>query len=232
MTLKDAKAAQHTLGFTTDGPPRPDADFYETPPEAIHGLLMVERFDAPIWEPACGAGRMVEALRDAYEPQLAGKGGPVPFYILATDLFDYGYEHAWPKQLDFLTQCPPWPIRHVITNPPFSQALEFASRGQYIAELNDGKACFLNRLQWLEGIKRKPFLEKALSRVWVFSRRIPRMHKPKYDGKKSSSMIAFAWFVFDSQHKGETMLGWVDWKDWEGPSSMCTQTEGWGKNNG
>jgi len=226
MSLKDAKAAQHTLGFTTDGPPRPDADFYETPPEAVRSLLMVERFDGVIWEPACGAGKMAKPLVEAYGEAFAMRGRGV----WPSDLYDYGYGFYGHN---FLTDdFSHWPIKHIITNPPFSQAREFAERGREIVQGTGGKACFLNRLQWLEGIKRRPFLEEALSRVWVFSRRIPRMHKPKYDGKKSSSMIAFAWFVFDSQHKGETMLGWVDWKDWEGPSSMCTQTEGWGKNNG
>jgi hypothetical protein len=38
-------------------------DLYETPAEAVHGLLEVESFTGPIWECAAGRGAIVRALR-------------------------------------------------------------------------------------------------------------------------------------------------------------------------
>ena len=57
---------------------------------------------------------------------------------------------------------------------------------------------------------RRMFFENSpLARVWVFSKRIPRMHRHNYDGPVSSSSIAFAWFVWDHQHCGPPTLGWL-----------------------
>ncbi|MDX2159134.1 MAG: hypothetical protein SFW09_21730 [Hyphomicrobiaceae bacterium] len=36
-----------------------------TPPEATRALLSVERFDGPIWEPACGLGHISNVLTEA-----------------------------------------------------------------------------------------------------------------------------------------------------------------------
>ena len=38
-------------------------DLYQTPPEAVHALLRVERLPSIIWEPACGPGAIVRILR-------------------------------------------------------------------------------------------------------------------------------------------------------------------------
>jgi hypothetical protein len=62
-------------------------DFYPTPPEGTQALLAVEKFDGPIWEPACGAGDMSREL---------AAGG---YEVISTDLVDRGYGEA---RIDFL----------------------------------------------------------------------------------------------------------------------------------
>ena len=53
-------------------------DCYETPREAVHALLRVERIPSVVWEPACGPGAIVRELRAA---------GHI---VHASDLVDYG----------------------------------------------------------------------------------------------------------------------------------------------
>ena len=40
-------------------------DNYETPPEAVHQLLSHVNLRGDIWDPSCGRGNIIKALRDA-----------------------------------------------------------------------------------------------------------------------------------------------------------------------
>jgi hypothetical protein len=47
-----------------------------------------------------------------------------------------------------------------------------------------GKVALLGRVQALEGVRRRALFDKGfLSKVWIFSRRLPRMHRFDYTGK-------------------------------------------------
>ena len=180
---------------------RPTDDFYETPPQATAALLAVEKFTPKIWEPACGRGAISKELKR------------LGFDVISTDLYDHGYGEP---DHDFLVTD--YGVRagttSIITNPPFSLALEFAQRGVEFINQTDGKMALLARLQWLESIRRKGFFESSpLSAVWIFSRRLPMMHRPDYDGDPVSSLMAFAWFLWTCGHIGPPRLGWLDWKD-------------------
>ena len=183
---------------------RSKADFYPTCPEAVYGLLSKERFQyvldmkpVMVWEPACGDGAISKILKDNVG------------WVVSTDLYDWGYGKSG---IDFLTCDFPEFAGHIITNPPFKLSTEFAYRGVELIRKTGGKLCLLNRLQWLEGQKRGSTLFKDIppSRIWVFSKRIPRMHNPTFEGKKTTSMMAFAWFVWDGEYLGEyPQLGWI-----------------------
>lgn len=194
---------QMTLGYSNDDG-RPESDFYQTPECATIALLANVHFGyEPIWEPACGAGAISEVLK---------KHGRK---VISTDLYDYDYGESG---VDFLTASVPGGPLNIITNPPFSQSYEFAEKVVRIAKEKSCKAVLLNRVQWLEGIKRKKMFEKTkLSRVLVFSRRLPIMNRPNYSGKKITSMIAFAWYVWDfsGRHRySKPEITFVDWKDY------------------
>ena len=181
-----------------------ELDFYPSPPEAIYGLMSKVSFSkGTIWEPACGDGAIMNVLVDKY-----GKR------VLPTDIHDWGcvpfvqhnfldtYTLGWAKAQG---------AKHIITNPPYKLALEFANYGQDFISHTGGKMALLLRLQWLEGQKRGKWFEKfPPSEVWVFSKRLPRMHRKNYEGKKTSSMIAFAWYIWDNDNpfKG-SRLGWI-----------------------
>jgi len=178
------------LGAREIGSLRRD-DFHETPEIAIRGLLSVEAFTGPIWEPACGHGAISRMLEDAGHE------------VISTDLVERGYGTG---RVDFLMEFAPR-SPNIVTNPPFKLAAEFARRA---VALTTGKVALLCRLGWLEGRERgQMFAENPLARVWVFSGRLPMMHRNGYDGPKSTSAIAFAWFVWDKAHAGRPTLGWL-----------------------
>jgi hypothetical protein len=178
------------LGARDTGSLRGD-DFHETPEIATRALLSVETFTGAIWEPACGNGAISRVLEDAGHD------------VISTDLVARGYG---PGRIDFLMEFAPR-APNIITNPPFKLAAEFARRA---VALTTGKVALLCRLGWLEGRERGAmFAAMPLSRVWVFSGRLPMMHRHGYEGPQSTSAIAFAWFVWDKAHAGPPTLGWL-----------------------
>ncbi len=165
-------------------------DFYPTPPEATEALLGKEIFTGPVWEPACGDGAISRVL--------IAHGHTV----VSSDLIDRGY--GTPR-VDFLMETRPQ-APNIITNPPFKHALPFLIKA---LALTDGKVVFLCRLAWLEGIERGAmFRSTPLARVWVCSRRV-RMNRGGESLKKTGSMLAFAWFVWEHGYQGAPTLGWI-----------------------
>jgi hypothetical protein len=176
-------------------------DLYQSPPEAVHALLRAETLPSIIWEPACGPGAIVRVLRDAGHT------------VHATDLVDYASpdqdEHGW----DFLFESrAPDGVEAIITNPPFKNAGEFVAKALTLCP----KVIMLLRLAFIESEKRRPILDNGhLARVHDFRNRLPMMHR---DGqgiqpteKLSSSALAFAWFVWDTNHSGPTELHRISW---------------------
>ena len=91
----------------TVSPFREPHEFYPTPPEATRALLSVERFDGPIWEPACGDGAIAKVLTRTRH------------HVVSTDLIDRGYGVGG---INFLTETAPR-AKHVVTNPPYGHGL-------------------------------------------------------------------------------------------------------------
>jgi hypothetical protein len=165
-------------------------DFYPTPPRATNALLDVESFEGGIWEPACGDGAISKVLEE--------RG----YSVVSSDLIDRGYGTPGVDfLLDYQTSAD-----NIITNPPFKHAQEFV---EHALRRSRRKVAMLCRLAWLEGHARRQMFEATpLSRVWVFSRRIP-MHRGRQAEKSEGGMIAFAWFVWDHGHTGKPTLGWI-----------------------
>jgi hypothetical protein len=171
-------------------PPR-SRDFYRTPAIATQALMTAEPFTGSIWEPACGDGALSKVLV------------ALGHNVVSTDICDRGYGRPG---VDFLSQnialAP-----NVITNPPFSLAAEFATKA---CELATEKIALLRRLGWLESQARRSMFETLpLSRVLVFSKRLPMMHRDQWAGPKASSAVPFAWFIFTKGHKGPASIGWL-----------------------
>lgn len=174
-------------------------DLYQTPPEAVHALLRVEPLPDVLWEPACGPGAIVRVLR------ASGRT------VFATDLVDYASPdqdaHGW----DFLLERQlPLGVQAIVTNPPFKNAGEFVANALKLCP----KVVMLLRLAFLESERRRDILDTgALARVHVFRKRLPMMHREGWEGKKGSSAMAFAWFVWDRAHEGPTELRRLSWEE-------------------
>lgn len=172
-------------------------DLYETPDVAVHALMKVEQLPETIWECACGPGRIVNVLR-----QNSHK-------VYATDLVDYQCPDS-ESGVDFLMEPhPSFYIGAIVTNPPFKLAREFVTHALL---LGVPKVIMLLRLAFLESTSRSAILDGgALAKVYVFKNRLPMMHRHNWQGKKSSSSLPFAWFVWDQAHDGPTELRRISW---------------------
>jgi hypothetical protein len=170
-------------------------DLYETPAVAVEALLRVEQIPHRIWEPAAGRGAIVRVLRDHGHA------------VIASDIHNYGNLHF---VSDFLAQERlPAGCEAIVTNPPFRLAEEFVAHALELAPL----VIMLLRLAFLESERRCRILEgRGLARVHVFRKRLPMMHRDQWVGRKANSGMAFAFFVWDRNHKGPTTIDRISWE--------------------
>jgi hypothetical protein len=195
-----------------------DLNEYDTPPEALLALMGVEALPECIWEPACGKGNIVQALRQQGRT------------VIASDIQDRGCPDSFLH--DFMTS----PIAPratgeaaaIVTNPPF-KLLREGWLEQCLCFTPD--VYLLVRLQFLEGQSewREKVIERlGLRRVYLFRERLPMMHKTQYlierdvairRGDKrvpplaKSSRMAFAWFCWRRAWTGQTSLRRISWKN-------------------
>lgn len=198
-------AARYAIAQTDDPDNREENDFYPTHPVGTLALLGVEQFTGPIWEPACGEGHISAVLKGA------------GFYVISTDLIDYGYGMAG---VDFLT----WPHGNgraptIITNPPFKRAEEFISQALMLTaeQGGQGKVAMFLRLAFLAGQRRgRWFPHTPLARVYVMSRRVPMQRGRLATDDDAGGMLDFIWAVWDWSHPigQDPTIHFLDWKDY------------------
>lgn len=171
-------------------------DLYETPPVAVHALLRVETLPLHIWEPAAGRGAIVNVLRSAGHK------------VIASDLVDYGDPTHFSRR-DFLLEPFPMGCEAIVTNPPFKLAEQFVAHAIEICPI----VVMLLRLAFLESDRRRSILENCgLARVHIFRKRLPMMHRDGWNGRKATSGMAFAWFVWDRAYRGAVNLHRISWE--------------------
>ena len=167
---------------------RKKSDFYETPYTITRHLLNVEDFDykLTICEPACGDGAIVKVLQE--------KTNNVVFYDI---------------QKNFLTETEQYD--YIITNPPFSIAYEFIQKAKIVAKK---KFAFLLPLSYLHGKQRYDRIysdkEYPLKKVYVFTRYPMLGEKLREDGKYNTGMMVYAWFIFEKNYTGPSVIDWID----------------------
>lgn len=190
-------------------------DLYETPPEAVHALLKHENLPPFIWEPSCGPGSIVRVLR------LGGH------YVNASDLVDYRWQRSFQARsgIDFLMErsTPFTGGPHaIVTNPPFKLANEFVEHARKLCP----KVIMLLRLAFYESERRSNILDAGdLARVLVFRKRLPQMHRAGWEGPKANSGMCFAWFVWDAEHKGDTVFKRISWEPIGGDKPAARRRE-------
>lgn len=180
--MENLKRAQSIVGFSNTRDP---LDHYPTPDIAVIELLKRERFDGVIWEPACGEGNIAKFFP-----------GCIASDIRANNI--YGE-----PCVDFLKEFRN--VDHIITNPPYRLAQKFA---EHALDCASEKVALLLKLAFLEGASRYHFFQKfPMKTVYVFSKRLPLT---KYaEKRKQSSMIPFAWFVWEKGFAGKPTIEWI-----------------------
>ena len=189
--IKSAASRTWLLGHDQTG--RQKDDFYPTPKRGIDALLSVEKFDGPIWEPACGDGAISEVLKAS------------GYHVQSTDLVARGYGVSG---VDFLMEYTPQ-APNIVTNPPFKLAVPFVRKS---LQLTTGKVAMLLKIAFLEGVERsKLFAESPLARVHVFSQRLAFVPGGSTSARvlDGGGMMAFAWFVWEHGYTGKPELGWI-----------------------
>lgn len=178
-----------------------NTDCYSTPAWATEALLKREHFPGTIYEPAAGEGAIVDVL---VKHRL---------HVFATDILgtppeqlerNYASWGSFPR--DFLGSYLSKDCDHIITNPPFSQALPFAIRALEVARC---KVAFFLRVQFLESKRRYEFLMNSpLKAVYMFSLRCSLV--PFGSERKGAGGTALhAWFVWDHDWTGEPVIRWI-----------------------
>lgn len=179
--------AQSIVGF---GYKRDKHDFYPTPPSTTHALMKVEKFDGTVWECASGNGMMAKVI-EQYNKCISSD--------IRSDRDIYGE-----KRIDFLQTFRS--VDNIITNPPYLLAEAFVKHALRCARK---KVAMLLKLVFLESVRRYDlFHDTPLKTVYVFCRR----QKITIHGKqmKNSSMIAYAWFVWDKAYSGKPTISWIN----------------------
>jgi hypothetical protein len=165
---------------------RIENDYYPTPSWCVDRLLDVLPIKDGNWlEPAAGDGAIIRAvgahktfmptwtaveLQDRFKSVLEASVDPSRVHI------ESFLDAPLSKEYDV-----------VITNPPFSKALEFIKKS---IELEPEYVCMLLRLNFMGSGERSDFLRKYTPDIYV----IP--NRPSFNGKGTDS-IEYAWFVWD-----------------------------------
>jgi hypothetical protein len=210
--FEPTRAAVRGIGTRSASKDERGDDFYQTPREAIHALLCLERFGELIWEPSCGHGAISKPMEAAgYEvfiSDLVDRACANEFGELqATGDFlktDWAFHGLGPEALDPATDMPLNRAEHeidIVTNPPFGLVNDYIHHA--LTVFRPRKMAMLLNLNALCGAgdeKRNFWMETwPPARVLVFSRRLPMMHREGYDGPVSGSQMNCAWFVWVRQ---------------------------------
>lgn len=153
------------------GSERLENDYYPTP---IYSLQpMIDRVDfsrvKTFLEPCSGDGRILNAIPDNIEK-------------CSCEIMDN--KNYFDHQFD--------DVDLIITNPPFSLAMEFLKKS-----LSEAKTvCYLQRLNWLGSKQRKEFWNRnPPNKIFVLSKR-PQFKRELNLGVGSDS-AEYAWFIWD-----------------------------------
>ena len=190
MLDHSCQVQRHTLAKRGD-------DLYETPGVAVEALLRHEQLPHWLWEPAAGRGAIVNVLRAAGHA------------VIASDLVDYGFPTHFCGRDFLMERKAPEGCEAIVTNPPFKLAEEFVAHALQLCP----RVVMLLRLAFLESERRCEILEgSGLVRVHVFRKRLPMMHRTEWQGPKVNSGMAFAWFCWDRNHSGPTVIYRISWE--------------------
>jgi len=198
--MKMKNKAKMFTGGATNNWEREKNDYYATPPEDTRYFLKnyfdISKFNK-VLEPACGEGHMSNVLKEFNNN------------IISYDLIDRKYQD---EVVNFLEDDIKGNFDLVITNPPFSNAIEFVEKGLEVSDT----VVILAKIQLLEGISRSnKMVDMPLKYIYGSSSRINCWRggndiNPK-TGKAWSGAMFLAWYVFEKGYEGKPIYDWIVW---------------------
>jgi hypothetical protein len=181
-------------------------DAYMSPPAATKTLLRHVPLPRRLWEPACGDARgIVDPLR-AHGHEVIG-----------SDLVDYGRPDCFWRRDFLMERKMPDGCEGIVSNPPYKLAEEFIAHALDLAPL----VIMLLPFRFYEagtGRTKKAALRRYVldeippAQLYVFRNRLPMMHRRNWTGRKASSAMGFAWFIWDRSHTGPTTIERISWE--------------------
>lgn len=174
-------------------------DFYPTPPEPTRAFLHAEidrlRDFGIVWEPAAGDGAMAREIES------------LGIEVAMSDLVDRGAGATIRDFYDFIE--PPSPA--IVTNPPYQECGWGNGKARWLYHaldtLNVEYMALLLNWSWPGAGGLCSFWAKyPCARVYLMRWKID------FTGQGAPPMLN-AWFVWDKQHQGETVLRMLDRKD-------------------
>lgn len=174
-------------------------DFYPTPPEPIRAIIHAEwvplkRFRM-VWGPACGTGAIGAELRknciETFDSDIVDRGCGAEIRSF------YDYKVA--------------PARAIIENPPFGECGWGNGKARWLKHALDvldiDYMALLMNWGWPgAGGLRHFYAAHPPARVYLMRWKID------FTGQGAPPMLN-AWFVWDKEHRGETVLRMLDRKD-------------------
>jgi hypothetical protein len=179
---------------------RHEREFYQTPSWVTLALFKhwIPVCPSTVWEPAAGAGKMVEALMDMGFPVFATDIEP---QTTACDYVDIGRHN-------FLTEPTPREVMEhgvsIITNPPFSLADEFIIRALELVEVWNGSVALLLPSDWDHAPGRgKAKVRARLTEHPMHAMQIKLRKRIRWiEGTKVHPRSWHSWHVWDTRHVG------------------------------
>lgn len=162
---------------------RRELDFYPTPPEVTHALMMflddeglLEEINT-VWEPACGDGAMSKVIAE-YVPE-----------VISTDVRETGYGMGGKDYLSWSVPC-----GAIITNPPFNLSAEFIKKA--IGEA-DVVAMVLKSQYWHASKRTELFREYPPAYVLAMNWRPDfKAEENLLAGKKGAPTMEVLWTIW------------------------------------
>jgi hypothetical protein len=159
-------------------------DQYETPAWVTLALIPhLPEFIGKIWEPACGSGKMVAALRQA------------GFDVVGSDIT---------QGVDFLSQAPETGVSAVITNPPYALARQFIERALYFDDTRI--VAMLLRTDFDHAASRAHLFADCA----MFAKKVVLTKRIRwFEDSVGSPSFNHCWMIWDRQHHGPPTLAYA-----------------------
>lgn len=174
---------------------RKERDLYETPEWVTRALVPhLPLVDLRVWEPACGSGKMVAALKS--------DGVAV---VRATDI-ESGHNFV----ITAIRVARDHDCNAIITNPPYELGTEFCEHALRMMEPQRGVVAMLMRTDFDHAKGRSHLFRDcpAFAKKVVLTRRIV-WFEPEPGAKGKSPSFNHAWFIWDWRHEGPPTIGYA-----------------------